>query len=58
LNFPLALRRAQTVRALLVAAGLDAGDVAVVSHGEAQPFVPTPDGIYEPRNRRVVITVR
>jgi outer membrane protein OmpA-like peptidoglycan-associated protein len=57
-NFQLALRRAQTVRALLVAAGLDGGAVAVASHGEAQPLVPTPDGTYEPRNRRVLITVR
>lgn len=57
-NFELALRRANTVRALLVAAGLDERAVAVVSHGEAQPLVRTPDGTYEPRNRRVEITVR
>ena len=57
-NFHLALRRAQTVRALLLAAGLDERTVAVSSHGEAQPFVPTPDQTNEPRNRRVVITVR
>lgn len=58
LNFQLALRRAQTVRALLLAAGLDAGAVDVASHGEAQPLVLTPDETNEPRNRRVVITVR
>jgi outer membrane protein OmpA-like peptidoglycan-associated protein len=58
LNYELALRRAQTVRALLVAAGLEEDTVAVASHGESQPLVPTADGIYEPRNRRVVITVR
>ena len=40
LNFQLALRRAQAVRALLVAAGLDESAVAVASHGEAQPLVP------------------
>jgi outer membrane protein OmpA-like peptidoglycan-associated protein len=58
LNFQLALRRAQTVRELLLAAGLDAGAVDVASHGEAQPLVLTPDETNEPRNRRVVITVR
>jgi outer membrane protein OmpA-like peptidoglycan-associated protein len=58
LNFQLALRRAQTVRELLLAAGLDDGAVDVASHGEAQPLVLTPDETNEPRNRRVVITVR
>jgi outer membrane protein OmpA-like peptidoglycan-associated protein len=57
-NFQLALRRAQAVRTLLVDAGLDDSAVAVSSHGEAQPLVPTPDETNEPRNRRVVITVR
>ena len=58
LNFQLGLRRAQTVRTLLMAAGLDDGAVTVVSHGEAQLLVPTPDGTSEPRNRRVLINVR
>jgi outer membrane protein OmpA-like peptidoglycan-associated protein len=57
-NFQLALRRAQTVRTLLMAAGLDDRAVAVASHGESQPLVPTPDDTYEPQNRRVLITVR
>ncbi len=57
-NFELALRRANAVRAQLVAAGLDERAVAVVSHGEEQPLVPTLDGAYEPRNRRVDIRVR
>ena len=57
-NFQLALRRAQAVRTLLVAAGLDETAIVVVSHGEAQPLIPTPDNTYEPRNRRVLITVR
>jgi OOP family OmpA-OmpF porin len=57
-NFELARRRAQAVRGLLVAAGLDGRDVAVASHGEAQPLVRTADGVYEPRNRRVHVTVR
>lgn len=58
LNFQLALRRAQAVRTLLVAAGLDETAIVVVSHGEAQLLIPTPDNTYEPRNRRVLITVR
>jgi len=58
LNFQLALRRAQTVRALLMTAGLDDSAIVVASHGESQPLVPTPDDTYEPRNRRVLITVR
>jgi outer membrane protein OmpA-like peptidoglycan-associated protein len=43
---------------LLVAAGLDETAIVVVSHGEAQLLIPTPDNTYEPRNRRVLITVR
>ena len=43
---------------LLVAAGLDATSVEVTSHGEAVLLVRTPDETYEPRNRRVEITIR
>jgi outer membrane protein OmpA-like peptidoglycan-associated protein len=57
-NFELGLRRANVVRALLVGAGLDANAVATTSHGEAQPLVQTADEVYEPRNRRVHVTVR
>lgn len=57
-NFELAQRRASAVRAMLVAAGLDGRSVAIMSHGESQPLVQTPNGTYEPRNRRVDITVR
>jgi peptidoglycan-associated lipoprotein len=32
--------------------------VAVTSHGEAVLLVRTPDETYEPRNRRVEITIR
>ncbi|NOT28046.1 MAG: OmpA family protein [Acidobacteria bacterium] len=57
-NFQLALRRANAVRTLLLTAGLPDNAVAVASHGESQPLVPTPDDTYEPQNRRVLITVR
>jgi outer membrane protein OmpA-like peptidoglycan-associated protein len=57
-NFALGLRRATSVRNLLRQTGLDAGSIDVVSHGESEPLVPTADGIFEPKNRRVEITVR
>ena len=57
-NFALGLRRANTVRGLLRDNGLDATSIDVVSHGETELLVPTNDGIFESRNRRVEITVR
>ena len=57
-NYQLGLRRANTVRAILVAAGLDATLVEIASHGEADQLVATAQEVFEPRNRRVEITVR
>jgi peptidoglycan-associated lipoprotein len=57
-NFELGLKRATTVRGLLVEAGLDSASIEVASHGEAVLLVSTPDNTYEPRNRRVDITIR
>lgn len=57
-NAQLGLRRATAVRTILANAGLDARAVQVASHGEAELLVPTRDGVFEPRNRRVEITVR
>jgi len=57
-NNELGLRRAQAVGDLLVAAGLAASSVEVVSHGEGDPLVRTPDETSEPRNRRVEIEVQ
>jgi outer membrane protein OmpA-like peptidoglycan-associated protein len=57
-NFELGLKRADTVRDLLVEAGLDASAVEVISHGESDLLVPTADEVAEPRNRRVEIAVR
>ena len=57
-NVELGLRRANTVRVLLVDAGLPAAAVAVRSHGEGALLVRTADSVFEPRNRRVEITVR
>ena len=57
-NVQLGLRRAIAVRTLLVTAGLTRKAIDVASHGEAELLVQTPDGVFEPRNRRVEITVR
>jgi outer membrane protein OmpA-like peptidoglycan-associated protein len=57
-NFELGLKRATTVRNLLVKAGLDASSVEVTSHGKADLLIHTPDETPEPRNRRVEIAVR
>jgi len=57
-NFELGLKRATMVRGLLGDAGLDPSSIEVTSHGEAVLLVRTPDNTYEPRNRRVEITIR
>ena len=57
-NAQLALQRAETIRDLLIAEGLDAGLMQVDSHGENNPLVETADEVPEPRNRRVEVTVR
>ncbi len=57
-NYRLSLMRAETVHQLIVDAGIDAASLEVTSHGEENPLIPTPDGVAEPRNRRVEITVR
>jgi outer membrane protein OmpA-like peptidoglycan-associated protein len=57
-NFTLGLKRAQMVRGLLVAEGLTPTLVVATSHGEGDLLVPTADGVLEPRNRRVEITIR
>lgn len=57
-NFELGLKRASVVRTLLVEAGFELASIEVTSHGEAVLLVPTADDTYEPRNRRVDITIR
>jgi outer membrane protein OmpA-like peptidoglycan-associated protein len=57
-NYQLGLRRAEIVRGLLVAAGLDARAIEVASHGEADPLIPTAAQTNEPRNRRVEIQIQ
>jgi outer membrane protein OmpA-like peptidoglycan-associated protein len=57
-NFDLGLKRAMTVRNLLISAGLDASQIQVSSLGETDLLVRTSDETPEPRNRRVDIVVR
>lgn len=57
-NAALGLRRAETIRALLVRNGISATLVDVSSHGESDPAILTADGVDEPRNRRVEVTIR
>jgi peptidoglycan-associated lipoprotein len=57
-NVALGLKRAMSVRNILVQAGLPPSTVVVSSHGEADLLVTTRDNTPEPRNRRVEISVR
>jgi len=54
-NLGLSLRRANNVRDALTARGVKAGGISVAGRGEAEPAVPTADGVREPANRRVEI---
>ena len=57
-NVALGLKRAATVRGILVGAGLPSSTVEIVSHGESDLLVKTRNNVPEARNRRVEITVR
>jgi outer membrane protein OmpA-like peptidoglycan-associated protein len=57
-NDALSLKRAHSVRAALVAAGIASGGIEVAGRGEREPAIPTADEVDEERNRRVEITVR
>jgi outer membrane protein OmpA-like peptidoglycan-associated protein len=57
-NFDLGRKRAEMVRGVLIDTGLDASAITIISHGETDLLVSTPDDTFEPRNRRVDISVR
>ncbi|MRW89608.1 OmpA family protein [Duganella sp. FT80W] len=57
-NDELSLRRAETVKRMLVEVGIPADQISVQARGERELLVPTGDGVDEPRNRRVEIRVR
>lgn len=57
-NMALSIRRANSVKAALVRAGIPEGQIVVLGKGEAEPLVPTADGVREPQNRRVEIILQ
>jgi OOP family OmpA-OmpF porin len=54
-NMGLSERRAEAVKADLVGEGVPAANITTIGRGEADPLVPTADGVREPQNRRVQI---
>jgi len=58
LNQTLSRQRADKVAELLRAAGLGSASLTISSHGKRNPLIPTPDGVAEPRNRRVSVSVQ
>ncbi len=57
-NQRLSERRAAGVREQLVADGVAADEIVTEGVGKTDLAVPTPDGVREPRNRRVVIVLQ
>jgi len=57
-NVVLGMKRAMSVRNVLVAAGIAPEMIEVASHGERDLLIKTRDNTPEPRNRRVEISVR
>lgn len=57
-NDRIAFERAGMVQGMLLQKGVDPKRMTLTSHGKANPAVPTPDGVAEPRNRRVEVVIR
>ena len=57
-NMALSLRRANTVKAALVAQGVPETSISVIGRGKEQLLVQTRDGVREPQNRRVEIVIQ
>lgn len=57
-NYTLSRMRADTISRMLKKLGVDPEIMEITSHGEENPLIPTPDGVAEPRNRRVEVIVR
>jgi len=57
-NAELSDRRAGFVRDWLIGNSVPGGTITTSGRGELDPVVPTADGVAEPRNRRVEVTIR
>lgn len=57
-NDKLSVKRAESVKDILIALGVKAGGFEVAGRGEREPLVATADEVAEARNRRVEISVR
>jgi outer membrane protein OmpA-like peptidoglycan-associated protein len=57
-NDALSRQRADVIRAGLIQNGIAPENILAVGRGKRELLVPTPDGVAEPRNRRVEIVVR
>ena len=56
-NQKLSLRRGGAVKGALVSEGIAEGSISVSGKGESDPLVQTADGVREPQNRRVHISL-
>ena len=56
-NLALSMKRANSVKTGLVTEGISEAAIAIDAKGESSPLVPTDDGVREPQNRRVNITL-
>ena len=57
-NDALSLQRAGRVKSMLVGMGVPAGRILTAGRGRREPLIPTANGVIEPRNRRVEVSVR
>lgn len=57
-NQALSMRRAVAVKARLLALGVAENEISIDAKGEREPLVPTEDGVREPQNRRVEISLQ
>jgi outer membrane protein OmpA-like peptidoglycan-associated protein len=57
-NRRLSLRRARAIAGILIKKGVQRSDIQITYHGKENPLIKTPEGVPEPRNRRVEISVR
>jgi outer membrane protein OmpA-like peptidoglycan-associated protein len=57
-NDRLSMRRAQSVASFLIKAGIPPQQIETAGRGKREPLVHTADGVPNPANRRVVITIQ